>query len=104
MSSHILIRLRLLHPLFAVAAALGVLAIASRLGRGRGPGAARAVRIVAALVALQLGLGILNVALLAPVWLQLLHLLAADAVWIAFVLLGADTLAESAPSAAVRAA
>lgn len=38
------------------------------------------------------GLGIVNVLLLAPVWMQLLHLLAADALWIAFILLGARAL------------
>ena len=35
----------------------------------------------------------MNVALLAPVWLQLLHLLLADAVWISYVFLGAEMLA-----------
>ena len=39
----------------------------------------------------------LNVLLLAPVWLQLVHLLLADAVWIAYVFLGAETLAGSTP-------
>jgi heme A synthase len=37
--------------------------------------------------------GLVNVALLAPVPLQLAHLLLADLVWIAFVLLGAAALA-----------
>jgi len=36
---------------------------------------------------LQLGLGVFNVILLAPVWLQLVHLLVADLVWIGQVLL-----------------
>jgi len=39
------------------------------------------------LVVLQIVLGLLNVALLAPVWMQLLHLLIADATWIVLVLL-----------------
>ena len=46
------------------------------------------------LIGCQLAAGILNVVLLAPVWLQLAHLLLADAVWIAYVFLGADTLAS----------
>ena len=37
----------------------------------------------------QCALGALNVILLAPVWMQLAHLLLADGVWIAFVLLAA---------------
>ena len=42
--------------------------------------------------ALQAALGVLNVLLLAPVWLQLVHLLVADLLWIAIVLLGAAVL------------
>jgi heme A synthase len=36
---------------------------------------------------MQLILGLLNVTLLAPVWLQMVHLLVADLVWISLVLL-----------------
>ena len=39
------------------------------------------------LVLIQIAVGLLNVALLAPVWTQLVHLLIADATWIALVLL-----------------
>jgi heme A synthase len=55
---------------------------------------------VALLAAVQAGLGFLNVLLLAPVWLQLTHLLIADLLWIAIVLLGASVLAARAPAAA----
>ncbi|MGH8638831.1 MAG: COX15/CtaA family protein, partial [Burkholderiales bacterium] len=81
-----------------------VVALAPRLARQRGAFAARASRALAALVALQIGLGLLNVALLAPVWLQLVHLLIADLIWIAFVLLGAEALAETSPAAAAARA
>jgi hypothetical protein len=37
--------------------------------------------------------GLLNAALLAPVWLQIVHLLLADLLWIALVLLSAVSLA-----------
>jgi heme A synthase len=37
-----------------------------------------------------------NVVLLAPVWLQLLHLLLADLLWIAFVILAASALSRTA--------
>jgi heme A synthase len=46
----------------------------------------------------QIAAGIINLLLLAPVWIQLLHLLLADLLWIALVLLCASTLA--APKAA----
>ncbi len=47
----------------------------------------------------QLALGFVNVILLAPVWMQMVHLLVADLLWIAFVVLGASVLA--APSEGV---
>jgi heme A synthase len=93
-TSHVLIRLRILHPVFAVAAALVLLGGGRRLAKGRGDTAARFARAVSFLVTLQVLLGMTNVILLAPVWLQLLHLFVADAVWIALILLGAEVLAE----------
>ncbi|HXW05870.1 MAG TPA: COX15/CtaA family protein [Vicinamibacterales bacterium] len=94
-TSHLLIRLRVLHPVLAVATALGLLAGAPRLASGRGSIAARLARAVALLAAAQVVAGLANVVLLAPVWLQIGHLLLADALWIAFVLLGARVLAEA---------
>ena len=47
-----------------------------------------------ALVGLQFAAGLLNAALLAPVWLQLVHLLLADLLWLALVLLSASSLAR----------
>jgi hypothetical protein len=47
--------------------------------------------------------GLINLALLAPIALQLLHLLLADLAWIALVLLGAHALgAERARPVAVE--
>jgi heme A synthase len=54
---------------------------------------------VLALVAAQFGAGLLNAALLAPVWLQIVHLLLADLLWVALVLLSASTLAREAAHA-----
>ncbi len=45
----------------------------------------------------QLGVGSINLALLAPISLQIIHLLMADLVWVALVLLSAVTLAVDAP-------
>ncbi len=50
----------------------------------------------------QLALGSLNMALLAPVALQLIHLLLADLVWISLILTCATVLPE--PAAAVAPA
>ncbi len=46
------------------------------------------------LVVVQLAAGALNVWLLAPVWMQMLHLLLADGVWIALVMVSAAALSE----------
>ena len=88
MTSHVLIRLRVLHPALAVAAALALIASGRRLADGQGGTAGRFARGLSALAMLQISLGLLNVILLAPIWLQLLHLLVADAVWISLILLG----------------
>jgi heme A synthase len=104
-TSHLLVRLRVLHPPLAIAAAVALIAGASRFplqpGDRRGRAAARAVVIVAGV---QVAAGFLNVLLLAPVWMQLAHLLVADGLWIALVVLAASTLAAHEPAAARRAA
>jgi len=100
-TSHLLIRLRMFHPVLAVATALGLLTVAPRLARQRGGQAGRLALIVCSLTGLQIVLGFVNVLLLAPVWLQLVHLVVADAIWISFVLLGAEALSD-APVVAVR--
>jgi heme A synthase len=94
-TSHILIRLRTIHPVLAVMVALYLLSSVWQIAAA--PRQRATARMITWLVAGQLIAGAVNVLLLAPVWLQLLHLLLADAVWIAYVLLGAETL--STPSA-----
>ena len=91
-TSHALIRLRVLHPTFAVLTAVGLMFGAPRLARTAGAEAQRFARAVALCAALQLVLGAVNVILLAPVWMQLLHLFFADVLWIVFVLMAAVVL------------
>ena len=87
-------RLRWIHPVVAVATAIAVLRFASRFdGRAVGTGA------LTGLVALQLGVGVVNVLLLAPVWMQIVHLLIADLIWIAFVIASVSALIAVAPRA-----
>jgi heme A synthase len=98
--AHAFVRLRALHPLLASLTA-ALIVLASGLVRALRP--ERSVRIlsrVAAVLAMaQVGAGLLDIATLAPVWLQLVHLVMADLVWIALVLLAAAALA-SEPQAA----
>jgi heme A synthase len=99
-TSHLLIRLRVLHPALAIAVAIALAAgarrVALRAGDDLGRSAARAVVVLSVL---QLAIGLLNVVLLAPVWIQLVHLLFADALWIAFIILAASALAEEETAA-----
>jgi len=100
--AHVLLRLRVLHPFLAVAIGALLLATAGVASLLRpGQSVRRAAVALAALVLLQLTAGMVNLALLAPVWMQLVHLLLADAVWLAAVLLGACALATDAPRLAV---
>lgn len=99
-TSHVLIRLRILHPAIAVVTAALLMFVAPRIGRG--DDARTYGRAVAALAAAQLGIGALNVALLAPVWMQLVHLFVADLLWIAFVLFGARLLAAKVQAPALE--
>jgi heme A synthase len=92
--AHAFIRLRALHPLLASLTA-GVIVIASGLVRALRPAPPVRVlsRVAAVLAVAQVAAGLLDVATLAPVWLQLVHLVMADAVWVALVLLAAAALA-----------
>jgi heme A synthase len=89
-AASVFLRLRIWHP--AIAAAVGLwllfygLDAAAAQGRRRRLGYA-----MLAIMALQMAVGGLNFLLLAPVWIQLTHLLLADLLWIAVVLLVAET-------------
>jgi len=96
-TAHVLLRLRVLHPVLAILGAVVVVGatILAPLPLGD-PKVLRLARGVSGLVLFQLGVGAINVALLAPVWMQVLHLLVADLVWIGLVLLAAHGLAAPA--------
>lgn len=76
---HFLVRLRMFHPLLALTSAVLLLRAAAR---------ARGNRCFIAALCASLILGVANVLAEAPVVLQLLHLLAAQLVWAAWVDLG----------------
>jgi heme a synthase len=100
--AHVLLRLRILHPLIAVAVGTLLLVTAGVCGLLRpGRPVRRAGVVLAVLVLVQLTAGMVNLVLLAPVWMQLIHLLLADAVWLATVLLGGAALAEDVPRLSV---
>lgn len=96
-TAHLLVRLRVLHPVLALGMGVYVVAAATAVAARRpGPAVRRPARLLAGLFVAQLAVGLLNLALAAPVWLQLVHLLMADAVWIALVALAAAALHPAA--------
>jgi heme A synthase len=95
-ASHLLIRLRVLHPVLAAGAALALVLGAGRLADGQGRTAVQFARGVSALAMLQVTLGVVNIFLLAPVWMQLVHLFVADVLWITLILLGVEVLGAEA--------
>jgi heme A synthase len=104
-TAHFLLRLRIYHPIIAVITALSVVYLVRR-GQKQRPTAEVGLigNLLMGIIGLQLGLGMLNVLLLAPVWMQMLHLLAADLVWIGLVIFSAALLAvERDPASASSA-
>lgn len=89
-----LVELRIYHPLIAFATG-GLVWLVFRLAQSRNPSPLlnRTGLFLLATFVVQLLLGGMNVVLKAPVWLQLVHLLLADTIWILFVLLAAQALA-----------
>jgi cytochrome c oxidase assembly protein subunit 15 len=85
-----LLRWRWMHPGIALLAALFVLWLLPRAGRGAGREGNRPLALlVLGLVTCTGLLGLLDVLLLAPVWVQVAHLAAADCLWAALVTLTA---------------
>ncbi|MBV9759012.1 MAG: COX15/CtaA family protein [Acidobacteriaceae bacterium] len=86
-SSSLLLRLRLIHPVIAIGGAAYVVWGAVAFLRKAEEDGRRAAGRVLTLVLIQLAAGAVNLTLLAPVWMQLIHLLLADLVWIGVVLM-----------------
>ena len=98
--SHLLLRLRLFHPAMATVAFFFVLWMIGKLAKSPREVSGTLPFLVTTLLA-QVALGILNVLLLAPVWLQLTHLLVAEIFWILLVIVSADVVGkerQAAPS------
>lgn len=81
-SSPWILRLRGAHPLSAVLAGAFVIWL---IVRGRTEGRVGFSGLLGALLGLQFLLGIADVLLLAPTWMQIVHLLGADLYWVALV-------------------
>jgi heme a synthase len=83
-NSPLLVRMRWMHPAAALIAFFCILLLV----RTR----TRTARMVLGLVLLQFVLGLADVLLLAPTWMQILHLFGAALYWVALVVLAAETI------------
>ena len=95
--SHFLVRLRVWHPILAIITALYT-AFVSLLAAmfHPSPPVKRLTTGLISLLLVQLAAGLVNLLLLAPVEMQIIHLLLADLVWITYVWLAAQLLSALA--------
>jgi heme A synthase len=95
----VFLKLRMLHPVIALSSGVVVLGAASAVRSLSGSARARSLsHVVTSLFVTQVVAGVVNLTLLAPIPMQLVHLLLADATWVALVLMGVEALAlQSVP-------
>jgi cytochrome c oxidase assembly protein subunit 15 len=87
-TASILLRLRMFHPLVALLAGAYVSSVVLKVLKAKiSPLATRLSWWSWGIVGVQLIAGAVNILLLAPVWMQLLHLFLANALWLAVVFL-----------------
>lgn len=99
-NSHFLIQLRILHPIMAFVVGAVLYGAIRRVRRHHPSPAAETLGSVLFMVYIvQIVLGTLNI-VLSPLWSRLTHLLLADTIWIALILLAANALAQPVESAA----
>jgi heme a synthase len=92
-----LVARRFYHPTLAVFTFVLVVGLVLWLRSRTAPEATLYSRSLLGLFGVQLLVGAANVLLRAPVWIQISHLAVSDLLWIAFVLLAAESLSRKAP-------
>ncbi|HEX8287912.1 MAG TPA: COX15/CtaA family protein [Pyrinomonadaceae bacterium] len=95
-TSHILLRLRVSHPILSIAVGVFLAFLAGWIkSQAKGNSSVnRWANVLIILILIQFAWGSVTLLTLAPIVMQLVHLFLADAVWIAFVLMSATVLAE----------
>lgn len=96
-TAHFLVRLRLFHPLIATSVGLYLLLVSGLATHLRpSENSRRFARWMGIAFFAQMAIGVINYFLKAPIPMQLIHLLLADAVWIVLVLVSVAALADNA--------
>ena len=95
-TSHVAERLRMFHPLIATSVGLFLLFAAGYISRERpDPVTRKWAKWLVGSFFFQMALGIANLLMLAPIWMQIVHLAVSDFIWLALVLMGISALAVS---------
>jgi cytochrome c oxidase assembly protein subunit 15 len=100
-ASHALTRLRVWHPLLAVLAGGYLIWVIFRSDMLGEPTVRRPARVALALIAGQVALGAVNLVALAPLALQMAHLLVSNALWVVLVWIWLTVSARTASDLAV---
>jgi heme A synthase len=90
----LLLRLRIIHPIIAIAGGLLVGWIAADISRSGSRRTRRFAVSVNVIVLSQFFIGIANIFFLTPLSIQVFHLMVADFLWIAFILFGVSWLGD----------
>jgi heme A synthase len=93
-TSHMLLRLRLLHPITAILASVLIVFLTGWISKetGKNKSIVRWSNVISLLVLAQLGVGAATLLTHSPIVMQLIHLLLVDAIWISFILIAANVL------------
>ena len=90
----LLSRLRIVHPLISVVGGMLVAWIATGQSRRGSEQTRRMASAVTLIVLSQMFIGIANIFFLTPLALQVIHLVVADVLWIAYVVFGASLMGD----------
>ena len=98
-TSHLLLRLRLLHPITAILTSVFLIFLTGWLAKESKDDktVSRWSNILSLLVLAQIAFGSATLLMLAPIVMQLGHLLLADLIWISYVLFSAGFLSSERP-------
>ncbi len=105
-TSNILLRLRLLHPITAILTSVFLIFLTGWIAKEsrKEKGVVRWSNALSLLVLAQLAFGSLTLFMLAPIVMQLGHLLLADLIWISYVLMAANFMSNEWPEPDLEAA
>jgi heme a synthase len=95
-ANHFLVRLRIIHPVTAVVSSFFLIAVTTIVRTSKvQPSAQKSALWLLGLVLVQLVVGATNIYLGAPGWMQLVHLLLAQMVWMAALITANETLQDT---------